>query len=248
MLLLGGSEGEGDMASCSGLGGEPPPLPPVPQTAGSGGSGGFGGGLEGGIADRLSLRVGVMGVSWMGLRSAGRSGSSGDAVGADGALVLGGRAVLRQSCSGSLVGVLGLGEPRRGIREAIRRISSLTRCSSSSTFFIFIWWSAAHSSMLPWKVARCWLGAVFTLFRKARASFTLVSCVGWYICLWLSSLVSSRMACQMLLRERLVGVRCICQLAAYPYFCDFFLSVYSVIYIAGTFRQYLIGFFNLLHP
>jgi len=81
---------------------------------------------------------------------------------------------------------------------AIRRISSLARHSSSSTFFIFIWWSAAHSSTFPWKVARCWLQAVLASFRKARVSFTLVSWVAWYICLWLSSLVRSGMNCQTL--------------------------------------------------
>jgi len=47
--------------------------------------------------------------------------------------------------------------------------------------------------------------------------------------------------------ECLVGVGCVCQLAAYPYFCDFFVSVYSVIYVPGTLRQCFIGFFDLLH-
>jgi len=52
---LGGGEREGDTAGCPGLGGEPPPLPPVLPVAGSGGSSGSGVGLDGGIAERLSL-------------------------------------------------------------------------------------------------------------------------------------------------------------------------------------------------
>jgi len=98
-LSLGSGEGEGDMAGCPGLGREPPPLPPTPPVAGSGGSSGSGGGLKGGIADRLCLRVGSMGVSWMGLRSASRTGSGGGAAELDGALVLGSLAGLCQSCS-----------------------------------------------------------------------------------------------------------------------------------------------------
>jgi len=74
-LLLGSGEGEGNMACCPGLGGEPPPLPPAPPAAGSGGSSGSGGGLEGGIADHLSLLVGGTGASQMGLWRAGPTGS-----------------------------------------------------------------------------------------------------------------------------------------------------------------------------
>ena len=50
------------------------------------------------------------------------------------------------------------------------------------------------------------------------------------------------------LREGLVGVHCVRQLAANPYFCDFLVSVNSVIYILGPFSQRLIGFLNLPHP
>jgi len=48
-------------------------------------------------------------------------------------------------------------------------------------------------------------------------------------------------------RECLVGIGCVCQLTAYPYFCNLFISVYLVIYISGTLHQHLIGFFDLLH-
>jgi len=195
---LGGGEDAGDSASCLGFGGEPPPLPPLLPAADNGGSGGSRGGLEGGIADRLSLRVGRKGESWMELWSVSRTGSGGGTADAVGSLVLEGLAGLRQSCSGSGVGVLGFGDTGRGIRVVIRRISSLARRSSSSTLFIFLWWSAAHSSTFPWKVARCWLWAVLASFTKARVSFTLVSWVAWHIYLWLSSLVRSRMACQTL--------------------------------------------------
>jgi len=173
--LLGGGEGEGDTTLRLGLGGEPPPLPPVPLAAGSGGSGGSGGGLEGGTTDRLCLRPGEIGVSRRGLRRAGRIGSGGGVVGAVAALVLGGLAGLRQSCRGSRDGGLIFGDPGTGIWVAIRRISSLAHRSSSSTLFIFLWWSAAHSSTLPWKVTRCWLRAVLASARKARVVFTRVS-------------------------------------------------------------------------
>ena len=47
--------------------------------------------------------------------------------------------------------------------------------------------------------------------------------------------------------ERLVGIECICQLAAYPGFCDFFVSIYPAIYVPGAFCQCSIGLFDLLH-
>jgi len=70
-------------------------------------------------------------------------------------LVLGSLAGLRQSCGGSGDGSLVVGDPGRGIQEAIRRISSLACRSSLSIRLTFLWWSAAHSSTFPWKVTRC---------------------------------------------------------------------------------------------
>jgi len=67
---------------------------------------------------RLCLRVVGAGESRIGLRRVVRKG--GGAAGADAALVLGILAGLRQSCSGSGEGALGLGDPGRGIRAAIR--------------------------------------------------------------------------------------------------------------------------------
>jgi len=170
------------------------------EVGGSGVDGGFDGGLEGGppapppwgflhgggdtcpvgiggMAGRRSLLVGGAEASRIGLCSARQVGSGGGTLGAVGTLVLEGLAGLRHSCRGSGDGGLAFGDPGRGIWVAIRRISSLARCSSSSTLFIFLWWSAAHSSTLPWKVARCWLQVVLASARKARASFTLVSWV-----------------------------------------------------------------------
>jgi len=49
------------------------------------------------------------------------------------------------------------------------------------------------------------------------------------------------------LREGLVGIRCIRQLAANPCFCDFLVSVDSVIYIPDPFGQHLLGFLDLLY-
>ena len=49
------------------------------------------------------------------------------------------------------------------------------------------------------------------------------------------------------LRERLVGVCCDRQLAAYPGFCDRFVSMYPVVYIPGAFGQGSVGFFDSLH-
>jgi len=48
--------------------------------------------------------------------------------------------------------------------------------------------------------------------------------------------------------KHLVGVGCVCQLTAYPCFCDFFVSVYSVIYVPDALRQCFIDLFDLLHP
>jgi len=48
--------------------------------------------------------------------------------------------------------------------------------------------------------------------------------------------------------ERLVRVCCVRQLAAYPFFCYFLVSVDSVIYIPSAFRQGLIGLFDLPRP
>jgi len=135
---LGGGEGEGEAegepASRSGPCGGPVPPPPVVPTAGNSGSGG----LDGGMAGRLCLRVAGVGASRIWLRRTGCLGKGGGAVGADAALVLGILAGLRQSCSGSGEGALGLGDPGRGICGAIRWISSLARRNSSSTLLIFL--------------------------------------------------------------------------------------------------------------
>jgi len=45
--------------------------------------------------------------------------------------------------------------------------------------------------------------------------------------------------------ERLIRVCRFRQLATYPFFCDFLISVDSVIYVPSAFRQGLIGLFNL---
>jgi len=148
------------------------------------------GGPSAGITGRRRLLVGGAGVSRRGLRRAGGG------MGAVAMLVLGCLMGLRQSCGGSGHGSLVVGDPGRGIRVAIRRISSLACRNSSSILLTFLWWSAAHNSTLPWKVTRCWLQAVLASARKAKASFTRVSCVAWHICRWLSSWVGSRMACQ----------------------------------------------------
>jgi len=171
---LGGVKGEGDLDGCPGLAGDPLPLPPLPPAAGHSGSSGSGV-LDGGSAGRLCLHTGEAGASRIGLWSVGRTGSGGDAAGAVVALVLGGLTGLHHSCRGYGDRRLVIGEPGRGIRVAIRRISSLACCSSSSTWVIFLWWLVAHSSTLPWKVARCWLRATLASTRQARASFTRVS-------------------------------------------------------------------------
>jgi len=106
---------------------------PTFDCSGSGGSGG----LDTGTAGRLCLRVAGVGGSQIGLWRIGRRGRGGGAA-ADAALVLGILAGLRQSCSGSGEGALGSGDPGRGIRVAIRRISSLAWRSSSSTLLIFL--------------------------------------------------------------------------------------------------------------
>jgi len=49
------------------------------------------------------------------------------------------------------------------------------------------------------------------------------------------------------MRERLISVCGIGQLGANPTFCDFFVSVYSVIYVPGAFRQNSVGLFDSLH-
>ena len=50
-----------------------------------------------------------------------------------------------------------------------------------------------------------------------------------------------------ILHEGLVGVVFVCQYAAYPCFCDFFVSVYSVIYVPGALHQCPISFLDSLH-
>jgi len=122
-LGSGEGEGEGEPTDCWGPCGGPIPPPPVVPTAGNSGRGGSGG-LDGGMAGRLCLQVAGVGARRIGLRRIGRLGKGGGAT-ADVALVLGNLAGLRQSCSGSGEGALGLGDPGRGIRVAIRRISSL---------------------------------------------------------------------------------------------------------------------------
>ena len=49
------------------------------------------------------------------------------------------------------------------------------------------------------------------------------------------------------MRERLISVCSIGQLGTNPSFCDFFVSVYSVIYVPGAFCQSSVGFFDPLH-
>jgi len=134
---LGGGEGEGEGEPTARWGpcGGPIPPPPVAPTVGNSERGGSGG-LDGGMAGRLCLRAAGVEASRIGLRRIGRLGKGGGAA-ADAALVLGNLAGLRQSCSGSGEGALGLGDSRRGIRVAIRRISSLARRNSSSTLLIF---------------------------------------------------------------------------------------------------------------
>jgi len=133
----GEGEGEGEPTGCWGPCGGPVLPPPVVPTAGDSGRSGSGG-LDGGMVGRHCLRVVGVGVSRIGLRRIGHLGKGGSAAGTDAALVLGILAGLRQSCSGSREGALGLGDPGRGIRVAIRRISSLLEvalpllCSSSS--------------------------------------------------------------------------------------------------------------------
>jgi len=153
--LLGGNSGGDGVGGSGGDGGsDGGPPAPIPWGFLHGRGEACSGGM-GGMAGRRSLLVGGATGNQMGLRTAGRSGSGGGAEGTMGALVLEGLTGLRQSCKGSGDGGLVRGDPGRGIRVAIRRISSLARHNSSSTLFIFLWWSAAHSSTLPWKVARC---------------------------------------------------------------------------------------------
>jgi len=191
---LASGEGKRDLDGCPGLGGILPPLPPMPPAASYGGSS-RSGGHDGGSAGRLCLCAGEAGVSRIGLWSVGRAGIGGGMAGAMAALVLGDLTGLCHSCRGCGDGHPVFREPGSGIRVAIRRISFLASCNSSSTWVIFFWWSAAHNSTLPWKVARCWLRPMLASARKARASFTRMSWVAWHICHWLSSLVRSRMAC-----------------------------------------------------
>jgi len=117
-------------------------------------------------------------------------------LGATGVVVLEGLAGLCQRCGGSGVRGATLGEVGSGIRVAIRRISSQACRNSSSIFSIFLWWSAAHNSTLPWKVGKCYPWAVLASPRNASASFTRVSWVAWHIWHWLSSAVRSMIACQ----------------------------------------------------
>jgi len=131
----GDGDGEGELIGCWDLcGGLVPPPPVVPAVVTSGRSGS--GGLDGGIAGRLCLRVAGAGASPIGLLRIGHLGKGGAAGGA--VLVLGALAGLRQSCSGSGEGALAPGDPGRGIRVVSRRISSLARRRSSSTWLIFL--------------------------------------------------------------------------------------------------------------
>jgi len=41
--------------------------------------------------------------------------------------------------------------------------------------------------------------------------------------------------------QRLIGISCVRQLGLYPDFCDFFVSVYLVIYVPGALSQGVIG-------
>ena len=50
-----------------------------------------------------------------------------------------------------------------------------------------------------------------------------------------------------IMRERLIRVCSVGQLGADPGFCDFFVSVSSVIYIPCSFCQGSVGFFDSLH-
>jgi len=108
--------------------------------------GGGAGGLVTEIAGRRSLLVGGAGANRRGLR---RPRGGGGPVGTVATLVLGGLTGLRQACGSSGDGILVVGDPGRGIRVAIRRISSLACCNSPSILLTFLWWSAAHSSTLP---------------------------------------------------------------------------------------------------
>ena len=93
------------------------------------------GGRDAGIAGRRDLLVGGAGVSRTGLR---RVGSGTGAAGAVAMLVLGGLAGLRHACGGSGDGSLVVGDPQRGIRVAIHRISSLACRSSLSIWLTFL--------------------------------------------------------------------------------------------------------------
>jgi len=73
------------------------------------------------------------------------------------------------------MGDLGFGEAGKDIQVVIHRILLWACRSSFSICVAFLLWSAAQSSTLPWKVARCCPQTVFALARKASASFTLVS-------------------------------------------------------------------------
>jgi len=49
------------------------------------------------------------------------------------------------------------------------------------------------------------------------------------------------------MRERLISLCSICQLSANPDFCDFFVSVYPVIYVPGAFWQCSVDLLDSLH-
>jgi len=49
------------------------------------------------------------------------------------------------------------------------------------------------------------------------------------------------------MRECLISICGIGQLGANPSFCDFFVCVYSVLYVRGAFCQRSVGFFDSLH-
>ena len=107
-----------------------------------------------------------------------------------------------------LIPFASLGCNSKGIRVAIRRISSRACHSSSSIAIVFLWWSAAHSFTLPWKVARCCPRAVLASAKKASMSFTLASWVAWHIWCWSASSVHSIIAATC--SERGFGTRLPC--------------------------------------
>lgn len=108
-----------------------------------------------GMAGGCSLRVEGASGSRMGLRKVGQVKGVRGSCGSAGLLVLEGQVGLHHGCGSCGGEGPGAGEPGRGIPVASCRISSRACCRSSSICLTFCWWSAAHNSTLPWKVARC---------------------------------------------------------------------------------------------